>query len=117
MRGEQLDHLLVGLVEVGGALLVGQVEGADHAPRAPRSARRENERMSGWADGHQPRKSAGCSWMLGVRNELGVSSMAPSSPCWRGSGPIAAMSSSPMPDVRKLAEAALAVGQAERGSV
>ena len=31
VRGEQLDQLLVGVAEVVGALLVGQVEGADHA--------------------------------------------------------------------------------------
>src|SRR3954466_15150360 len=58
-----------------------------------------NERMSGWARGHQPRKR-GWWWMSAVRKGSGVSSIAPSSPCVRGSGPIAATSSSLMPELR-----------------
>ena len=63
-----------------------------------------NERMSGCARGHQPRKRA-CVWMSGVRYGSGDSSIAPSSPCVRGSGPIAAISSSLIPDVMKRANA------------
>ena len=43
------------------------------------------------------------------------SSIAPSSPCVRGSGPIAAIRSSVMPGGDELREVALAVGHAERG--
>ena len=59
-----------------------------------------NERMSGWPRGHQPR-NRGSVWMSGVRNGSGEASIAPSIPCVRGSGPMAAISSSVMPDTRK----------------
>ncbi len=63
-----------------------------------------NERMSGCACGHQPR-NRGWVWMSFVRYGAGDSSIAPSRPCVRGSGPIAAISSSLMPDVMKRANA------------
>ena len=59
--------------------------------------------MSGCADGHQPRKR-GCAWMSSVRYGSRVSSIAPSIPCVRGSGPIAAISSSLIPEVMKRAK-------------
>ena len=59
--------------------------------------------MLGWRLGHQPRKR-GSRRMSSVRNGAGDSSMAPSSPCVRGSGPIAATSSSVMPAVTNCAK-------------
>ena len=59
--------------------------------------------MSGCADGHQPRKR-GSVWMSSVRNGSAASSIAPSIPCWRGSGPSLAISSSLMPATRKRAK-------------
>ena len=56
--------------------------------------------MSGCARGHQPRKR-GSSWMSSIRYGSGDSSIAPSSPCVRGSGPIASISFSLMPEVMK----------------
>ena len=50
-----------------------------------------NERMSGCLRGHHPRKR-GSSWMSSVRYGAAASSIAPSIPCVRGSGPIAAIS-------------------------
>ena len=59
--------------------------------------------MIGWAAGHQPRKR-GSRLMSGVRCDSSDSSIAPSSPCVRGSGPIAAISSSVIPEVMKRAK-------------
>ena len=56
--------------------------------------------MSGCSRGHQPR-NRGSRWMSSVRYEAEVSSIAPSIPWVRGSGPIAAISSSVMPETRK----------------
>ena len=58
-----------------------------------------NERMSGWPRGHQPR-NFGWSCMSAVRYGVLSSNIAPSIPCWRGSGPSEAISSSLMPAVR-----------------
>ena len=54
--GEHLDELLVGLVELLGADLVGEVEGADDPAGARRSARRGTSASAGAPSGHQPRK-------------------------------------------------------------
>ena len=54
--------------------------------------------IDGCARGHQPRKR-GSALMSSVRCGPGVSNIAPSIPCVRGSGPIAAISSSLIPDV------------------
>ena len=56
--------------------------------------------MSGWAAGHQPR-NRGSVWMSSVRKGSDASSIAPSMPCVRGSGPISAISSSLIPATRK----------------
>ena len=56
--------------------------------------------MSGCLDGHQPRKR-GCPWMSSVRYGSVVSSITPSMPCRRGSGPSDAISSSLIPATRK----------------
>src|SRR5918995_7001806 len=57
-----------------------------------------NERICGWAAGHQPRNRG--SWVMSaVRNGDGSVSMASSSPCVRGSGPSCSTSSSLMPTV------------------
>ena len=70
--------------------------------------------MSGCARGHQPRKR-GCGVDVGgAVAARGASSIAPSIPCVRGSGPIAAISSSLMPATRKRRKPPLAVGDAER---
>ena len=50
-----------------------------------------------------------------VRYGAGPSSIAPSIPCVRGSGPRRAISSSLMPGDEEAAEAAVAVRDAERG--
>ena len=49
-----------------------------------------------------------------MRYGSGDSSIAPSRPCVRGSGPIASISASLIPEVMKRAKRALAVGHAER---
>ena len=69
--------------------------------------------MSGCWRGHQPRKR-GSSWMSSVRYGVALSSIAPSMPWVRGSGPIDAISSSLMPGDQEAPEAARAVGDAER---
>ena len=56
--------------------------------------------MSGCPRGHQPRKR-GWVWMSAERYGSRPSSITPSIPCRRGSGPIAAISSSLIPDTRK----------------
>ena len=56
--------------------------------------------MSGCSRGHQPLKR-GCVWMSSVRYGPGATSIAPSMPWVRGSGPIAAISSSLIPATRK----------------
>ena len=61
-----------------------------------------NERICGWAAGHQPRKRGSCV-MSAVRNGDGSVSMASSSPCVRGRGPSCSISSSLMPTVTKRA--------------
>ena len=61
------------------------------------------EPMRGCVRGHQPRKR-GSRVMSGVRCERSDSSIAPSSPCVRGSGPIAATSSSVIPAVMNCAK-------------
>src|SRR3954452_1200252 len=63
-----------------------------------------NERIWGCARGHQPRKR-GSLRMSSVRCGRSLSSIAPSSPCVRGSGPIAATSSSLIPDVMNCSNA------------
>ena len=72
-----------------------------------------NDVIVGCARGHQPRKRG--SWRMStVRYGRSDSSIAPSSPCVRGSGPIAATSSSVMPDGDEALEGALAVGDPDR---
>ena len=110
--GERLDHRLVGVVEVLGALLVGQVERADDL--AALDDRHPEERAHVRMRARPPAAEARVGWMSGVRNGSGDSSIAPSIPWVRGSGPIAAISSSLMPDVMKLANAARAVRDAQR---
>ena len=56
--------------------------------------------MSGCAAGHQPRKRGSLVDVV-VRYGSGDSSIAPSSPCVRGSGPSASISFSLMPEVMK----------------
>ena len=60
--------------------------------------------MSGWADGHQPRKRRSV-WMSSMRYGSGDSSIAPSRPWVRGRGPIDAISASLIPEVMKRANA------------
>ena len=70
--------------------------------------------MSGWParpPAAEARVARGCR-RCGTGS--GASSIAPSRPCVRGSGPIAAISSSLMPETRKRREAAGAVRDAER---
>ena len=55
--------------------------------------------MSGCPRGHQPRKR-GSVWMSAVRKGALESSIAPSIPWVRGSGPSEAMRSSLMPETR-----------------
>ncbi len=56
--------------------------------------------MSGCPAGHQPRKR-GCVCRSAVRSDSAVSSIAPSRPWVRGSGPIRAIIASLMPETRK----------------
>ena len=58
-----------------------------------------NERIRGWAGGHHSKR--GSAVMSSVRKGVGSVSMAPSRPWVRGSGPMAATSSSLMPAARK----------------
>ena len=86
VRGEQPDQLLVLVGEVCGTDLLRQIEGADHARR--RDDRHAEER----AHVRMPlRPPAAETWVLvdvarAVRAPS-VVSMAPSTPCCRGSGP------------------------------
>ena len=73
------------------------------SPRATIGTPR-NERIIGCARGHQPRKR-GSAVMSSVSCGSGDCSIAPSIPCVRGSGPMASISSSLIPDVMKLANA------------
>ena len=85
-------------------VLVGEVERADDA--AARHDRHAEERAHvGVRATATSRGSAGACGCRRCGTGSGDSSIAPSSPCVRGSGPIAAISSSLIPDVMKRANA------------
>ena len=86
VRREHLDQLLVGLVEVLGADLVGQVERAHDAARRATIGTPRNERISGCAAGHQPRKR-GSRLMSACGTAPGDSSIAPAARGCAAAGP------------------------------